>query len=474
MTFQVLFQILRSRWLTFLLTFTLVTGAVATWTYMTPKIYTASASLVVDPKVDPIAGTILAGMASPSYLMTQVDIIQSTRVASRVVTALRLVEIADLRSQWLNKTSGTGNFEAWLADLLRSGLDVRPSRGSNVINLYFRGSDPRFVEAVANAFIKAYLETTLELRTAPARDYSRFFDANSKTLRDNLEAAQAKLSQYHQSTGLIVSDERLDVETQRLSELTGQSVAIQAAAADSQSRETQALTQADRMTDVMNSPMVSTLRAELARQDAQLEQMGSRLGDNHPSVRELKSGIAENRSRLEIETRRAQSSVGVNNRVNQSRVAQARSALDEQRAKVLKLRAVRDEASVLARDVENAQRAYEGVLTRLNLTTLESQTVQANVAPLEKATAPNAPSSPRIGLNIALGALVAGILGLLAVGLREARDRRVRSELDFEAQMNLPVLIVVPSYKKSKGARLLKPKANAVLLGSSVRKSALS
>jgi len=474
MTFPVLFQILRARWLSFVIGFVLLMGSVAAWTYSTPKVYTAEASLVVDPKVDPIAGTILAGMASPSYLMTQVDIMQSTRVASRVVTALKLVDIPDLRNQWLAKTGGTGDFEGWLVELLRGGLDVRPSRGSNVINLYFRGSDPRFVETVANAFVKAYLETTLELRTAPARDYSRFFDTNSKGLRDNFEAAQAKLSRFQQSAGLVVSDERLDIEAQRLSELTAQLVSVQAAAADTQSRDVQAQAQGDRMLDVMSNPMVASLRAEVARQESQLEQLSSRLGESHPNVRELRLGIADNRLRLESEVKRAQSSVGISNKVNQSRVAQTRASLEEQRARVLKLRAVRDEAAVLARDVENAQRAYDGVLSRLNLTNLESQTNQSSVASLEKATAPNHPSSPRIGMNLMLGGLVSTIFGLLVVGVREARDRRVRSDADFEIQMNLPVLSVVPSFKKQGKLSFRKPKTNTVLLGSSVRKSALS
>jgi polysaccharide biosynthesis transport protein len=474
MGLKVLWQILRSRWLAFLVSFALVLGAVAAWTLSAPKVYMAGASLVVDPKLDPIAGTVLAGMSSPSYLMTQVDIIQSTRVASRVVAALKLAEVKELRDQWMASTSGRGDFEGWLTDLLRSNLDVKPSRGSNVISLYYSGADPRFVAEVANGFVKAYLETTLEMRTSPARDYSKFFDANSKALRDQLEAAQTKLSAYHQSTGLVVSDGRLDTESQRLADLTAQLVAVQAVAADSQSRDVQAQAQGERMADVMNSPMVAGLRADLARQEAQLEQLSSRLGDNHPNVRELKSGIAENRVRLEVEIKRAQSSVGINNKVNQSRVGQARAALEEQRDKVLKMRVVRDEASVLARDAENAQRAYEGVLARLNLTNLESQTNQSSVAPLERATAPNRPSSPRTRLNFVLGAVAATLAGLLVVGVRESLDRRVRAANDFETLFDHPLVAVVPSYKKASMLRLRKPKVHQLLLDSKGGKSALS
>jgi chain length determinant protein EpsF len=471
MSFKVLLRILLSRWISFLLTFVVVVAAVSAYTFTLPKVYTAEASLVVDPKFDPISGGVLAGMASPSYLMTQVDILQSKRVAARVVEALKLTEIRELRDQWISKTSGTGDFAGWLADLMRASLDVRPSRGSNVINLYFSGNNPAFASTLANAFVKAYLDTTLELRTAPAKDYSRFFDVNAKGLRDALEAAQAKLSDFQQKTGLIVTDERLDVETQRLNELNAQLTGIQALAADSRSREVQAQAQGDRMLDVMNNPMVASLRSELARQEAQLEQMSNRLGENHPAVRELKAGIADNRTRMESEVKRAQSSVGINTQVQQSRVVQAKSALEEQRAKVLKLRAVRDEAAVLQRDVENAQRAYEGVLSRLNLTSLESQANQTSVAPLERATAPNQPSAPRVFLNLLLGGVVAVIAGLVVVWAREAQDRRVRDTSDLETLLNQPLIGVMPSFKRK--PRLLARSANnTALLGNTAGKPA--
>ena len=82
MSFGTLLQILRTRWLAFGLAFVLVLGGAAAITFATAKTYTAAASLVVDPKMDPIAGTILAGMASPSYLMTQVDILPRLNTAA--------------------------------------------------------------------------------------------------------------------------------------------------------------------------------------------------------------------------------------------------------------------------------------------------------------------------------------------------------------------------------------------------------
>ncbi|MDP0919638.1 hypothetical protein Q6272_31830, partial [Klebsiella pneumoniae] len=82
-------------------------------------------------------------------------------------------------------------------------------------NVSYKGNDPRFAAAIANAFVAAYNETTLELKVDPARQYSSFFDLRAKEARDQLEQAQAKLSQFQAETGVIAVDERLDVENAR-------------------------------------------------------------------------------------------------------------------------------------------------------------------------------------------------------------------------------------------------------------------
>lgn len=447
MSLHTLWQILRSRWLSFLVALSLVLAGAGALTLLAPTLYTASASVVVDLRNDPIGGTSPLAAASPNYLMTQVDIVQSARVATRVVKAMKLTEIAALRSQWQASTGSTGDFEKWLADLLLGNLDVRPSRGSNVINIYYQGPEPVFVAAVANAFVKAYLETVLEMRTGPARDYSRLFDENAKSLRDKLESAQARLSEFQQRTGLVVSDERLDIETQRLNELNGQLTAVQAAAAETRSRQAEAQRHADRLPEVANNPLIGTLRADLARQEAQLQQLGARLGDRHPAVLELRSGLDELRQRLGQEVERAQSGVGASHNVNEARVAQARQALEAQREQVLKLRQTRDEAAVLQRDVENAQRAYDGVIGRLAVTSLESQANQSSVAALEPASAPNRRSSPRMLLNMAFGLVLGLVAGVATVWVREAQDRRLRSDADVDLALALPMLGALPSYR---------------------------
>jgi chain length determinant protein EpsF len=398
--------------------------------------------VVADTKADPIVGAFLQG-GSPSFVATQVDVIQSDRVALRAVALLKLTESPQIRQQWMEDTHGEGSLELWLAEAFQKRLVVKPSRDSNVITVSFTAPDPKFAAGVANAFVQAYMDTSLELRVDPARQYSSFFVTRAKEARAALEAAQTKLSAYQQSAGIVASDERLDVENARLAELSTQLVSMQALAAESGSRTAQAVTSAERLPEVLNNPLIGSLKAELARNEARMKELSARLGDNHPNVQELRASIVETRDRIEQEVKRISGSIGVNNSVNRAREADVRGALSAQREKVLKLKAARDELNVMQKDVENAQRAYDAVTMRLNQTSLESQTTQSNISVLTTAVAPLQHSAPKLLLNLVLAVLVGGLLAVGAATGAERLDRRLRCREDVEAALGLPVVGVM-------------------------------
>ncbi|MGY0194245.1 chain length determinant protein EpsF [Leptothrix sp. BB-4] len=446
MTFSQFLAILRARWLSALIVLALTVGGAVGASLLLPKTYTATAAVVLDVRSpDPIAGMVLGAMAMPAYMATQVDIIQSDRVAQRVVQTLRLSENPQIRADWIEATEGKGSFEAWAADLLKRKLDVKPSRESNVVNVAYSSGDPRFAATLANAFVKAYMDVSIGLRVSPARQYNEFFDARAKELRETLEQAQSRLTTFQKSSGILATDERFDIETQRLNELSSQLVALQALAAESGSRSAQARgNQSDQLQDVIANPVVAGLRADLSRQEARLQELNARLGDAHPQVVELRANIAELAAKLKAESRRVSGSVGVTNTITRAREAEIRASLEAQRARVLALKQQRDEASVLIKEVETAQRALDQVVARASQTSLESQNTQTNISVLTPASEPSDPSSPRLLLNTLLSVFVGTLLAVGFALLRELLDRRVRGPQDLVEALGLPVLGALP------------------------------
>ena len=437
--------ILKARWAVMLAVLLASVGLAAAISLQMSREYRASATVVIEGRPDPVSVMAYGGMNSPAFVATQVDILRSDRVALRVVRNLKLAENPDVRASCQQATGGQGAVETWMASALLRQLDVQPSRESSVIVVSYKAPDARFAAALANAFVQAFVETSLELRVDPARQYSSFFEQRSREAREALEAAQARLSEFQQRKGLVATDERLDVEMARLNEISSQLVALQAIAGESATRDAQARGGAgDRMQEVLSNPLIANLRADLSRAEARLKELSSRLGDAHPQVLEARAAIDSLQSRIAEETRRVTGGVGVTSSINRQREVQVRAELDAQRARVLQMRAVRDEGAVLVRDVENAQRAFDAIVTRLTQTSLESQTTQSHVTPLTPASPPLQPSSPRVVLNLVAATFVGTLLALaLALGL-EWRDRRVRSAEDLVLALDLPVIGVMP------------------------------
>ncbi len=449
MNFTQFLLILKARSLVALLALGVTVATTVIVSLLLPKSYTATNTLIVDAKAkDPVTGALLPAQLMPGYMATQVDILQSQNVGLKVVQGLKLTENAQVRADFQAATDGQGSIQHWLTDLLLKKLEVTPSRESAAIQVSFSGADPRFAAVVANAFAQAYINTNLELKVEPARQTSQWFESQIKGLRENLEKAQGKLSSYQREKGLIASDERIDVETARLAELSSQLVGAQSQTFDSTSRQSQS---GNALAEVEQNPLIQGLKRDLAMGETKLVELGQKVGKNHPQYQRAQAEVDSLRTELSAEMKTVTRSVGTTVKVAQGREADIRNALAAQKARILALKQQRDEAAVLVRDVENAQRVYDTALQRFNQSALESQNTQTDVVVLNPAVPPLEESSPKILLNTILAIFLGGLLGIGLAFLMEMIDRRVRSAEDLSAALDMPVLGEIAKFKKSRG-----------------------
>jgi len=435
--------VLRARWLSAVIVFAAVVVATILYLVFATRVYTATASLLIDVKPDPVS-SMLYGGATPSQINTQIEIVRSDRVAQRVAQNLKLADLADMRAAWANAKSGL-TIQEWLTNFIEAGLEPRVSTpGSNVINIAYHSADPRFAATVANAYVQAYLETSIELRVDPAKQYSGFFTDQQKEARAALEAAQNKLSAFQREKGIIGSDDKFDLEMSRLTALTQELVAIQTARVDASTRQG-AIGSSGQLGEVLANGTVNGLKNDLSQAELKLQELSSRYGDRHPAVQEARATVNELRHKLARATSDVTGSIGIDARVGRAREAEIQAAVDAQRAKVLALKETRDQVAVLQRDVDNAQRSYDLVYNRASQTNLESQNRQSNATVISQATVPSTPSSPKVVPVLLMGIVAALGLGLGTALLLEQMDKRIRTTTDAFDFLGLPVIGIMPS-----------------------------
>jgi succinoglycan biosynthesis transport protein ExoP len=439
MTLQQFLLILRARYRVALLALLVTVATTVIVSLVLPKQFTTGAAVVIDVKApDMVSGMILQGMMAPGYMATQVDIINSDRVARAVVKLLKMDQSPAIQQQWQEATKGEGQLLDWLATLLQKNLDVKPARESTVININYTATDPDFAAAVANAFAQAYINVNLDLQVAPARQYASFFEEQTKAARSKLEKTQQALSDYQQKHGITSTDERLDFETAKLNETSSQLTGIQGQTTDSQSKRINA--KADTVAEVMQSPLINGLKADIARLEAKLIESNVNLGKNHPQTQRAEAELASLKTQLNAETKKITTSIETTYQISRSREKQLVDSLERQKKRVLLLNKQRDELNVLRRDIESAQRSFELVSQRASQTDIASQTNQTNIAVLNPAFVPTQPSKPRVFLNILVSIFLGTLLGVGLALMLELKDRKVRSTQDLFEALDLPVL----------------------------------
>lgn len=447
--------ILRAHLKIILLIFGVTVAAALVASLLLPKKYKATSSVVLNYKAsDPVTGLVMTAQALPGYMPTQIDIINSRSVALAVIDNLKLTNEPSVKESYAN-SGATTNMRDWLADILLRNLDAVASRDSSVIDITYKGRDPEFVATMANAFAEAYQQVSMQLKLDPTRKASAYFNDQIKVLRDNYERAQVKLSKYQQEHGITNLDNRMDVENNRLNDLSTQLVMAQAALSEAQSRR-QAAGNAQDSPDVNANPLVQNLKANLAASEARFAQAAKRLGPSHPDYLNAKAEVDGLRSQLNAAIAATSASVSTNASILQKREAEIRAQFDAQKKKVLDLNRTRDELSVLQRDLDSAQRAYELTAQRYTQTNLEGQSNQSDISLLATAVPPSSPASPRILINLVLSMFVGLVLGVAAALGLELVNRRVRSEADLVEGLGLPVLgsIARPSLDGKRDRRL--------------------
>jgi chain length determinant protein EpsF len=469
MTLRQFLVILRGRWRLAVYVFAGFVGTVLLLSLIWPRSYTAIASVVIDNKSDPAGPGTNAAMAEQpvaNLVNTQADIISSERVARQVVKKLRLDQTPWARNRWAK--SPDDDISVTIADylidkkLLVAPAHDSPTHTSNVIDITVTWRDAKTAADLANGFAQAAIDTNIDLKVEPAKQYATWFEQRSQALHADLQAKQKRLSDFQNAKGIVATDEKLDVENARLTELTTELVTIQGLLQESQSRQRQVGGDIESLPEVLQSPVIQSLKATLAQAEAKRQDVVARLGKNHPDYKEVDGEIANLRSRIAHESASIAASLGSNTQINARRENDVRAALEAQKSRVLQLKHQHDEAAVLESDVTSAQRDLDEVTQRLAQSNLESLTQQTNVVQLTSAVAPLEPSSPKLLINMLVGIFLGGVFGIGAALAVEMSNRLIREDEDLPELLGVPLLGKVESVVvRSKDLRL--PQATARL-----------
>lgn len=329
--------------------------------------------------------------------------------------------------------------------MVRAGLRVNIVPGTDLVDLRYRGTDPKMAAAILNRLVDTYTDVTLRSKYDRTMHVSSWLQKQLEGLRTEAADAQRALADYQKEHNIVGTGQNSNLALQTLE---GLSSSLDDAEADRIAKEA-------RMRDIdsMNPNLVSVmgdnpalagLRAQLADLETQRAQLSVRYGPKYPKMIDLNMQISRIQGQIDAEVALARRQV-TNEYQSALAVEQSlRSRLDAQEQVVYKLNEGGAQYAILLNQADLTRQLYDTLQMRLKEAMVTAGLSAANIDIIDSAQVPYAPVGPP-RREILLVGLLGGLLGGCVLAfLIESVDDRLQTSDEVESAVMLSPLAAIP------------------------------
>jgi succinoglycan biosynthesis transport protein ExoP len=442
---QVLSILWRRGWIV-VLTFASTMAGAGGFMWLVPPRYDAVATASIDPaQTDPVTGLAIGG---PNIRLLQgnlVALVKSHRVAIAVAKRLNLMANPGLVARYrTSAAAGQVDVTDWIADDLLQRVDARFLEPSNVLEIKYKSDSAISAARIVNTFLSTFVDAAVEMKVGSAQQTAQWFQPQTEKLRADLVVANQKFAKFQQEAQLIkrVGDSKdaesvpLLAATDQLSnakvELLKIESQLEATAGDAVGGTTEV--------SVINSPVITTVKGNLAATNTEIEKLGSDVGANNPKMRALLAARSSLHEQLRAEIRTAREEMMAHRNALQKQIDYLEKAKSVEVHNVIAVQSKREELASLQQEVDFRQQELQRALKSAASAQQQSQLSLSNISTLDMATTPVSPAFPKFIL-VMVAAVGAGLsLGVIFALLAEAFDRRIRVVPDLEFAGPVPIL----------------------------------
>jgi exopolysaccharide transport family protein len=442
--------------------FIIIVGTVSIASFVMTPVYRATTRILIEreaPKVLNMQELLPIDMVSTDFYQTQYKILQSRSLALRVIQALNLSE----NPVFNPKKSRNGPMrtkqerETALVGRILGSLKIDPIRNSRLVDISFDSTDRQLAADIANMVAKGFIEQNMGWKSETSNEAKDFLtkqiEEQKKTLEESEQALQNYKEQYGivQLTPLAGDKEKENIAMQKLGGLTGRLVDEQSKRVEVEARykEVQDLlakgAPLESIPQVMDNYLIMRLKENEARLVTQMSELSQKFGEKHPKMVQLRSELEANRQKIRQESQNVLMSIKNELAIAQAREANARRAVEGQKAEAQKMSERSIQYSVLLREVEKNRELYENLLKRLKETSVASELGTTNVRIVDKAEVPRSPARPKPVQNILLSIVVGLFMGCGLAFFFEYLDNTIKTPDDIQKYTGAPCLALVPT-----------------------------
>lgn len=458
----------------------------------TPPTYIATSSVLIDEGLNKVVDDISAAsvsMQTDSAILSQLEILQSARLAAVVVDKLKLDNNHAFMNPPTSAVAKAGGLvrgviryfrpnpvaggadvsqldpatrDAMIASSgrdyailkLQSEVQAQRSGRSFVISIAYPAKDPALATAITKAYADAYLADQLDASFDATERAAVWLQGRLTELRESSQAAALAVEKFRAEHGLAVNDGQL-ISDKQLADLNAQLIVAQADTARASARYQQyktiiesgsenAFKDSAISSDQPSSSVIATLKTRYLAVAKRQQDVEANFGAQHPQAVALAKEKADISAQIFGELK--QLTEGYRNeyevalaretalRANVA-LAAGKSSIDNQSQ--VKLRELDQKATALAT-------LYQTFLGRYEEASQQQSFPVGKIRVISDASTPQSAATPRTSIVLGLSLVLGMMLGAGVGGLNEFRERFFRTGEDVRDRVGLKFLGYLP------------------------------
>jgi succinoglycan biosynthesis transport protein ExoP len=456
----------------------IIVGAI--YIAISPTRYTAQADMIIDTKRVTWTQAEMTSenrQVEDASVESEIETTRSEKVAISVIRRLHLNEDPEfvgasqgLRRRLISLFNPISEPEPSNDELMqralatvKSNLNVTRLGRSYIEQIAYTSLDRNKAANIANAFGDAYIEDQLQAKFDATHRASVWLEQRIGELRQQASDAYKEVQDFKSNNSIIIGvDGKLASEV----ELDQLGIALAKARADT----SQARARLDRIsrvleqrtdkeslnipdpvvTDALNNAVITRLRQQFLDDQSKESEWSSRYGSEHQAARNLRAEMAALQRAIWDEISRIAESYKSELQIAKSQ----EESIDKRMIEVFQQSGATRQSQVRLRELETAANTYRGIyetfLSRFTQSVQQQSFPSTEARVVTVASPPRGPSSPKIGLTMALAAICGLGLGVMTAFAREQMDRQVHTRAQIESLLGTTCLAVLPVLSKQK------------------------
>jgi capsular exopolysaccharide synthesis family protein len=491
--------LMRGKW-TAIITFLVVFGAMALYTFLSKPIYEATSMVLVDARgrENHLQFLDITGASNTTKITNELETLKARSTVEAVArdllsqvyldtTTKRVIPIIKMEVD--PRPRNARDSLALVADRLQQAVDFSPVKDSDIIRILVRSTNAEEAALLANTYTKVYGNRNMSASRIKSRSLREFLQSQMESKHTSLDSTERAMQTYMRNSGVVSLDAEASKVVDQLSALEatrdGIEVDISTRAKTLNSLKQELATQEPAVAKAIgesNDTYIRLLQEQMARLQVQRDVViaqNPELADEKiysEKLREIDAQIESLKKNLKARTEAYLTTLGPGDRMNGAEgatagfLSQVKQRIIEQQIELDGLKARKDALGGVIKEYErqfnqipqksielaklqrarlSSEKLYLLVEEKYNEAAITETSELGYVSVMDPAAVPRSPVSPKIVINLLMGAMLGVFAGVGLVIILARLDDRIKSPEDLKRYGVTPIATigVIPTTK---------------------------